>query len=204
VPGSNRRPPPCKGGALPAELTPQSDSSVGKETADRPGRIEPLSADASNHRRFHREHDHLAAPFGNDPFGQAAERIARFFGTPKYILGQTIVVIAWIILNGFAIVFHFDPFPFILLNLAFSTQAAYAAPLILLAQTRQAERDKTTADSDARHREDLAQKGLQHQQTAEQGIALLRSLIEENTRLTTEVNRLTEEIHQRVAADAGA
>jgi uncharacterized membrane protein len=97
-------------------------------------------------------------------------------------------------------VFHFDPYPFILLNLAFSTQAAYAAPLILLAQTRQAERDKATADADAKHREALARRALEHQQTAESGISLLEGLIEQNTKLTEEVNRLTREIHAKVAS----
>ena len=80
--------------------------------------------------------------FGADTFGVIAERIARFFGTPQYIVGQSIVVIAWLILNAFAFAGRWDPYPFILLNLAFSLQAAYAAPLILLAQTRQADRDK--------------------------------------------------------------
>src|ERR671936_2602532 len=80
--------------------------------------------------------------FGQDAFGRGAEKVARFFGTPQYIFGQTIVVVAWIALNAIALSFQWDPYPFILLNLAFSTQAAYAAPLILLAQTRQADRDK--------------------------------------------------------------
>jgi len=80
--------------------------------------------------------------FGQDAFGRAAEKTARFLGTPQYIIGQSIVVVLWIALNSLAIVYHWDPYPFILLNLAFSTQAAYAAPLILLAQTRQASRDK--------------------------------------------------------------
>ena len=80
--------------------------------------------------------------FGNDRFGVLAERFARFFGTPRFIIGQTILVAVWIALNAAAFSFQWDPYPFILLNLAFSTQAAYAAPLILLAQTRQAERDK--------------------------------------------------------------
>src|SRR5207247_5883258 len=87
----------------------------------------------------------LHGAFGQDSFGRGAERAARFFGTPQYILGQTIVVVIWIILNAVALVSHWDPYPFILLNLAFSTQAAYAAPLILLAQTRQADRDKVSA-----------------------------------------------------------
>ena len=96
-----------------------------------------------HHLRFHEPHAHLSAPFGTGGFGAFAEGIARFFGTPQYLISQTAIVIAWIIFNGFQLFVNFDPYPFILLNLAFSLQAAYAAPLILLAQTRQAERDKT-------------------------------------------------------------
>src|SRR5712692_4388569 len=153
---------------------------------------------ASDPLRFHRQSEHLAGAFGSDPFGQVAERVARFFGTPKYILGQSVIVVIWIVFNGFEIFVHFDKYPFILLNLAFSTQAAYAAPLILLAQTRQADRDKAHADADAKHREALAQDSLQRQQLAEQGIDLLKQLIEENTRLTRQVDELTREIHGRV------
>ncbi len=109
------------------------------------------------------------------------------------------LVVAWIVFNGFEIFVHFDKYPFILLNLAFSTQAAYAAPLILLAQTRQADRDKAHAAADAKHREDLAASGLEHQEIAQQGIDLLKRLIEENTALTKQVNTLTEEIHRTVA-----
>ena len=158
------------------------------------------SSVAEDHLRFHREHEHLERPFGADAFGRRAEHVARFFGTPQYIVTQTLLVVAWIVFNGFEIFVHFDKYPFILLNLAFSTQAAYAAPLILLAQTRQAERDKAHSDADAKHREHLAQEGLKHQQTAEEGITLLKGLIEENTRLTEQVNRLTQEIHQKVAS----
>jgi uncharacterized membrane protein len=150
--------------------------------------------------RHHREHEHLEAPFGVDAFGRGAERVARFFGTPRYILTQTAIVVVWIAFNGFELFVHFDKYPFILLNLAFSTQAAYAAPLILLAQTRQAERDKAHSDADAKHREELAQRGLEHQQTAEHGIALLRRLLEQNTELTAEVNRLTQAIHRKVVS----
>ena len=89
--------------------------------------------------------------FGNDRFGKAAERFARFFGTPRFIVGQTILVAIWIILNAAAVSLRWDPYPFILLNLAFSTQAAYAAPLILLAQTRQADRDKVRDERHFRH-----------------------------------------------------
>ncbi len=83
-----------------------------------------------------------------DAFGALAERLARFFGTPRYIVGQTVLVIIWIALNVVWISLRFDPYPFILLNLAFSTQAAYAAPLILLAQNRQADREREDIERD--------------------------------------------------------
>src|ERR671927_292177 len=87
----------------------------------------------------------------------SAPRTARFFGTPQYIVGQTIVVILWIVVNSLAVAFRWDPYPFILLNLAFSTQAAYAAPLILLAETRQADREKAQEVASAKHRDELSQ-----------------------------------------------
>ena len=83
-----------------------------------------------------------------DAFGRFSEGLARFLGTGKYLFGQTLFVIVWIFLNGVVLVHHWDPYPFILLNLAFSTQAAYAAPLILLAQNRQDERDRSTTERD--------------------------------------------------------
>jgi uncharacterized membrane protein len=86
--------------------------------------------------------------------GQFTESIARFFGTGTYLLLQTVLVVAWIILNVSAISLRWDPYPFILLNLAFSTQAAYAAPLILLAQNRQENRDRVTVDEDRRRAEE--------------------------------------------------
>ena len=88
-----------------------------------------------------------------DQFGAIAERLARYFGTPRYLIMQTGIVVVWIAYNAIEAVSYgkgaaFDPYPFILLNLAFSTQAAYAAPLILLAQNRQADRDKAEVERD--------------------------------------------------------
>jgi uncharacterized membrane protein len=80
--------------------------------------------------------------------GQATESIARFFGTGSYLLIQTVIVVVWIVVNIAAVSLRFDPYPFILLNLAFSTQAAYAAPLILLAQNRQENRDRVALEAD--------------------------------------------------------
>lgn len=86
----------------------------------------------------------------SDAVGQFTESIARFFGTGSYLLMQTLVVLVWILLNIFAVTLRWDPYPFILLNLAFSTQAAYAAPLILLAQNRQENRDRVALEQDRR------------------------------------------------------
>jgi uncharacterized membrane protein len=83
-----------------------------------------------------------------DAVGQFAEGIARFLGTGRFLAVQTIIVIVWITLNVVAVNLRWDPYPFILLNLAFSTQAAYAAPLILLAQNRQADRDRVQSEED--------------------------------------------------------
>jgi uncharacterized membrane protein len=81
-------------------------------------------------------------------FAKVAERLARFLGTGTFLLWQTVLVAVWITLNVFAVSLQWDPYPFILLNLAFSTQAAYAAPLILLAQNRQDDRDRVALEED--------------------------------------------------------
>jgi uncharacterized membrane protein len=83
-----------------------------------------------------------------DAVGRFAEAIARFLGTGRFLAVQTVIVIVWIALNVFAVRLQWDPYPFILLNLAFSTQAAYAAPLILLAQNRQDDRDRVSLEED--------------------------------------------------------
>src|SRR5436853_6311922 len=149
--------------------------------------MSPVSAPSGNppesrrhHLRFHHHHEHLTGAFGSDWFGIKAESFARFFGTPKFLVAQTILVSIWIILNVVSLT-HFDPYPFILLNLAFSLQAAYAAPLILLAQTRQADRDKAHTEADALHREAVARSTLERQELAERGIDLLKKLLDERT-----------------------
>jgi uncharacterized membrane protein len=143
--------------------------------------------------RFHAPHAHLQSIFGDDWFALKAEAFARFFGTPAFLIGQTALVAVWITLNT-AGIFKFDIYPFILLNLAFSLQAAYAAPLILLAQTRQADRDKVHADADARHREALADATSSQMKEASVQTALLVNLVEQNTRLTETVRDLTERV----------
>ncbi|HWC67813.1 MAG TPA: DUF1003 domain-containing protein [Acidimicrobiales bacterium] len=90
----------------------------------------------------------LGVHYDPDAFGQFSETIARTFGTARFLVIQTVIVVVWIVVNISWIALRWDPYPFILLNLAFSTQAAYAAPLILLAQNRQEERDRRQAEID--------------------------------------------------------
>jgi uncharacterized membrane protein len=109
-------------------------------------------------RRFFGDRSDLTAPRGTGPivgsrydadaFGAMSEKAARFLGTGRYLVGQTVVVAVWLVLNTIGIIGHWDPYPFILLNLAFSLQAAYAAPLILLAQNRQDDRDRSSIERD--------------------------------------------------------
>ena len=92
-----------------------------------------MSKSAPRPRLYTPRISRLSAPrLDSEAVGNFTEGIARFFGTGSYLLIQTIAVAVWIVLNVFAISMQWDPYPFILLNLAFSTQAAYAAPLILL------------------------------------------------------------------------
>lgn len=164
----------------------------------------PTPSERKKHNRFHAPHLHLAPVFGNDWFALKAEAFARFFGTPTFLVGQTLIVGIWIILNAIGI-FHFDVYPFILLNLAFSLQAAYAAPLILLAQTRQADRDKAHADADAEHREDLAHASEQRQLLANEQNVRLLELMRQNTELTEltkslseRIQTLTQDVHRHI------
>jgi uncharacterized membrane protein len=90
----------------------------------------------------------VGSRYDPDAFGRMSEGIARFMGTGRFLAGQTVIVIGWIALNTIGFIRHWDPYPFILLNLAFSLQAAYAAPLILLAQNRQDDRDRGTVERD--------------------------------------------------------
>jgi len=144
--------------------------------------------------------EHLHGAFGNDPFGRFAEKTARFFGTPQYIIGQTIIVAIWVVLNAVALIHHWDAYPFILLNLIFSTQAAYAAPLILLAQTREADRDKLMAEKVDRRHTRIEEK-VKHE--TDSLVELLQSntaLTQQDKDLTEEVARLTRQIHALLTA----
>jgi uncharacterized membrane protein len=162
------------------------------------------------HRPEARFVSRVPTAFGEDAFGRRAEAAARFFGTPKYIAAQTAAVIVWIAVNAVAVGLRWDPYPFILLNLAFSTQAAYAAPLILLAQTRQVDRDKLALDRLEAHREEVMGNIEEREASITRQTTDLKLLIEANTALTEEdkaltekVEALTREIHARVLTASG-
>jgi uncharacterized membrane protein len=115
-----------------------------------------MSKSATRARLYTPRTSRVVAPrVDPEAVGKFTESIARFFGTGSYLLIQTVVVLAWIALNISAISLRWDPYPFILLNLAFSTQAAYAAPLILLAQNRQENRDRVALEEDRRRDQEM-------------------------------------------------
>ncbi|WP_158885339.1 DUF1003 domain-containing protein [Amycolatopsis anabasis] len=128
-----------------------------------------------------------------DTFGRLSERLARFLGTGKYLFWQTLIVVVWIVLNLTAVTLQWDPYPFILLNLAFSTQAAYAAPLILLAQNRQDDRDRVSLEED---RNRAAQTKADTEYLARELAALRLAIGEVATRdyLRGELDKLREDL----------
>jgi uncharacterized membrane protein len=122
------------------------------------------------------------APMG----ARIADAVTSFMGSWRFIILQTVIVVVWITGNIY-LLFHYDPYPFILLNLAFSTQAAYAAPLILLAGNRSAQRDRLTlehaakeADVEEKQNVDLLSGNrqiLEHVQALEERILQLEQRI---------------------------
>ncbi|MBK9179900.1 MAG: DUF1003 domain-containing protein [Acidimicrobiales bacterium] len=135
-----------------------------------------------------------------EAFGNFSEAIARLLGTGRYLMIQTIVVIVWIIINLAAVGLRWDPYPFILLNLAFSTQAAYAAPLILLAQNRQADRDRSEYEEDR----EVAERTKADTEFLAREIASIRLALADvvtSDDLSEQVGRLTDAV-ERLAGDA--
>jgi uncharacterized membrane protein len=147
--------------------------------------------------------DDLSTPRGTpggpsydpDTFARFAERLARFLGTGRYLAAQTILVILWISLNAVAWSLRWDKYPFILLNLAFSTQAAYAAPLILLAQNRQADRDRAEIERD-REMNSRALADTEYLAREMAGIRLALERKADREDVTEALDRLTRAIEQ--------
>jgi uncharacterized membrane protein len=140
--------------------------------------------------------------YGSDRFGRIAERFVRFFGMPWFLASQTLVIAAWVAANSVRGGPRFDPYPFIFLNLLFSALAAYAAPFILLAQTRQADRDKSRAEADAMHREAVAshQARLLEQDTSQ--TKQIAHLLGENRRQTEHITQLLQQTGRLLTREA--
>ncbi|MBO0819214.1 MAG: DUF1003 domain-containing protein [Nocardiopsaceae bacterium] len=145
----------------------------------------------------------MGGRFDSDAFGRMSETLARFLGTGRYLLGQTVLVALWIAFNVMAGIRHWDPYPFILLNLAFSTQAAYAAPLILLAQNRQDDRDRANIERD---REVAARTQADTEYLARELASVRLALDDVVTRhdLEESLERLTKLIADSAAANGAA
>jgi uncharacterized membrane protein len=145
----------------------------------------------------------LTPQFDVEAAGQIGESFARFLGTGRYLAIQTVFVIVWILLNLFALSLRWDPYPFILLNLAFSTQAAYAAPLILLAQNRQENRDRVSLEEDRRRAE---QTKADTEYLARELAALRLAVGEVVTRdyLRRELEELRDLLNQQLPAKSGS
>lgn len=140
--------------------------------------------------------------FGSESFGSFAEYVARFMGTPIFLLWMTVFVIVWVSLNVIGLFGQkWDPYPFILLNLAFSTQASYSAPLILLAQNRQESRDRLGLEEDRR----VAQQSRADMDFLAREIASLRMSVNElatrdyiRSEVRTELRDLVADLEKRV------
>lgn len=163
-----------------------------------------------------REPRRIGVHYDSEKFGAFSESIARYFGTARFLVIQTAIVIIWMVINitwgvlRFSNVHKglFDPFPFILLNLAFSTQAAYAAPLILLAQNRQELRDRRQSDNDRRVAErtqadtEFLARELAGMRLALGDVVTSSELDERLDRLTKAVERLTERLDRQTPETA--
>jgi uncharacterized membrane protein len=132
-----------------------------------------------------------------DSVARFSEAIARFLGTGRYLAIQTVVVIIWIALNVLLVgVYQWDPYPFILLNLAFSTQAAYAAPLILLAQNRQDDRDRVALEED-RARAERTKADTEYLARELAALRLAAGEVVTRDYLRGELDRLVERLERR-------
>jgi uncharacterized membrane protein len=138
-------------------------------------------------------------------FGRLSERIARFLGTGRFIVWMTVVIICWVIWNvAMPRDLRFDQYPFIFLTLALSLQASYAAPLILLAQNRQADRDRVNLEQDRRQNE----RNIADTEYLTREIAALRTNIGEvatrdwiRAELQDMFKELEERLHEELRGD---
>lgn len=136
----------------------------------------------------------LRPHYDPEAFGEVSERIARFIGTGRFLVYLTIVIISWTAWNALVPAeLRFDPYPFIFLTLLLSVQASYAAPLILLAQSRQADRDRVQAEQDrSRGERSIAETEYITREIA--GLRLALAEVATRDYIRSELQRLADEI----------
>jgi len=140
----------------------------------------------------------LNMPYERGAFGRFSEAVARNLGTARFLVVQTFLVIVWITINVMSITLQWDPYPFILLNLMFSVQAAYAAPLILLAQNRQEDRDRQALEND-RAVATRTQENAEYLARELAGVRLALSNTVTSTELRESIDALNERLDQLLA-----
>jgi uncharacterized membrane protein len=135
----------------------------------------------------------LNVPYEPGAFGRFSEAVARNLGTARFLVVQTFLVLVWITINVLSITLRWDPYPFILLNLMFSVQAAYAAPLILLAQNRQEDRDRQALENDRA----VAARTQENAEYLARELAAVRLALA-NTATSTDLRESLEAISERL------
>ncbi|MEY3575736.1 MAG: hypothetical protein RLZZ88_879 [Actinomycetota bacterium] len=135
----------------------------------------------------------INVPYEPGAFGRFSEAVARNLGTARFLVVQTFLVLVWITINVVSVALRWDPYPFILLNLMFSVQAAYAAPLILLAQNRQEDRDRQALENDRA----VAIRTQENAEYLARELAAVRLALS-NTVTTTELREAVDSLSERL------
>ena len=167
----------------------------------RPERAEDRMFGRLDQPRVRRHTLHLRSSVDTEAFGQWSERIARFLGTARFLVYMTVFIVVWLGWNFFAPHFlRWDPYPFIFLTLMLSLQASYAAPLILLAQNRQDDRDRVQYEQDrARNERNIADTEYLTREIA--GLRLAIGEVATRDFIRSEIQRLLEEVDDRRKSD---
>ncbi|MFM8776449.1 MAG: DUF1003 domain-containing protein [Actinomycetota bacterium] len=137
----------------------------------------------------------IGVQYNRSAFGQFAENVARLMGTARFLVIQSVLVLIWVAINVMFISFRWDKYPFILLNLMFSIQAAYAAPLILLAHNRQESRDREQAQVD-RNVATRTQNDAEFLAREIASVQLALSNVVTTDELREQIDRLSEQIEK--------
>jgi uncharacterized membrane protein len=193
--GCDRRPPP---GLRRSRIGPVSSEDMGCTMAATP-LIEKWENARVRHEHRHPQVVNVAELQASDPGLKVADRFASVVGSWRFIIVQSVILAAWVAMNVLGYVYRWDPYPFILLNLVLSFQAAYAAPIIMMSQNRQADKDRLAAEVD-----------YQINVKAEEEVKAMMRHLEQQDELMIDILRQLDMQHQKLleylahSADNGA